>query len=603
MSSFLDKFKLQTAKKPVSKFDLSCRHITTSNFMQLQPVYYRHLVPNQQIDIDTLVQCRMDALSVPTYGDARVNLRAFFVPYSLVFKGWNDFITDSVHVFSGDNNSEIINTVPSFTVDILFRSLFKTTSLVDYVVSDESIAAAKETFLDNYDIQPDYVLAVDGTSLYADDYFQDGYIAFSLSPAGHQVVKLLHSLGYTIFTDLSSAGGMCNVKLSALPLLAFVKAYLDWYYPSAYYQSPTRAALEALCKRDDGYLAFDDIELGKIFSEVIRVSYDSDYFVSAFDNPVGPNQGAASAVVVNDPANYDDIEYNGTVYSRISDMEYYKNTPFISAQAGLPTDNMLGGFTQYAIDSLRALTNYMKRHQLAGAKAVDRLIARFGGAPLSETVSRSIYLGSSMAPLQVRDVMSNADTSGAGLGDYAGKGSMFDSNGHFSYTSKNGEYGMLIIMASVVPSVSYYQGYDRNILRTDRLSFYTPEFDGMGTEAIQKGELFDDPQGKLIGVNQWPLGVFGFTPRYSLDKVARDFISGDFRFKSVGDVGFASNAWHLFRELDFDTSAAIVHSRDFSVGSDADQYLRMFQNTSATADHFVLDFQFRVTSFAHRAEA
>ena len=42
-----NKFQIKTAKPAaVNQFNnLSCDHITTSNFMEVQPVYYRHLTP------------------------------------------------------------------------------------------------------------------------------------------------------------------------------------------------------------------------------------------------------------------------------------------------------------------------------------------------------------------------------------------------------------------------------------------------------------------------------------------------------------------------------------------------------------------------------
>ena len=98
MASFLDRFKIKTAMDDHSKLDLSCDHISTANFMQFNVAYSKELVPTEKIDIKMETFTRLLPMPVPTFGRARVNNRAFFVPYRTIFPGWNDFITDTVHV-------------------------------------------------------------------------------------------------------------------------------------------------------------------------------------------------------------------------------------------------------------------------------------------------------------------------------------------------------------------------------------------------------------------------------------------------------------------------------------------------------------------------
>ena len=116
MASFLDKFKVKTAIEKNTTLDLSCQHLTTSNWMEYSPVYTKEMVPGEKLSVGVETFARLAPMPVPTMGRALIHNRAFFVPYRTVFKGWNDFITDTMHVSSDENGPQNIpSTVPYFT--------------------------------------------------------------------------------------------------------------------------------------------------------------------------------------------------------------------------------------------------------------------------------------------------------------------------------------------------------------------------------------------------------------------------------------------------------------------------------------------------------
>lgn len=116
MANFLDKTQVNTAITDNTKLDLGHQLITTADFMQLQPVFTKEMVPGEKLDVNVETFARLNPLPVPTFGRSSMRLRSFFVPYRTVFRGWNDFITDSVHVPSAVSSvSAIISQVPQFT--------------------------------------------------------------------------------------------------------------------------------------------------------------------------------------------------------------------------------------------------------------------------------------------------------------------------------------------------------------------------------------------------------------------------------------------------------------------------------------------------------
>ena len=97
--------------------------IMTGDFMQLCPIFTKEMVPGEKLDVNVESFARLNPLPVPTFGRSSMRLRSFFVPYRTVFRGWNDFITDSVHVPSTVSSvSAIISQVPQFTNDDLVHA-------------------------------------------------------------------------------------------------------------------------------------------------------------------------------------------------------------------------------------------------------------------------------------------------------------------------------------------------------------------------------------------------------------------------------------------------------------------------------------------------
>lgn len=592
MASFFDKFRIKTAVEGRSQFSFDEQHITTSDFFQLQPVYVRHLVPNSSIDVDAMCFSRLEPLAVPTFGRASVHLRAFFVPYSYVWRGWNDFITDAVHSASDMSQPGILGSVPVVSnteiVNAFFRSVgteYGGDSKVDspFSVLQEGTSSA--------DFEVGY------TDGHADSYVRQ---RFMFTSRGRLAYKVLQSLGYQIFPTIIS--GTPPTYYNALPLLALARIYLDWYQASGYVGlDGDLKHLELLLNEDSGNqlnLTYTDVRI--ILSRCVSCNFASDYFTSAFDNPTGPNIGTYSNVTVPDVT----LPYvSDTNKSQVSTVNYSNydshGTPTVSRgdNYGIPTR-----ISQYVLDSLKRVTQFFKRNQLAGSRAADRFFARFGVTLSSAEQRRARYLGSVEIPLQIGDVFSTADTDGSSLGEFAGRG--FAHGNQTFKCSSSEDYGLFIVMSSIIPSTGYYQGLDRSVLMTSRFDFWSPEFDGLGVQAISSAELFAGNTSYADGVrpvsdaNSVVPHIFGFTPRYSHYKVSRDRLTGDFNVRSFS---LGKSSWHLMRVFDpINTDLQdLVHSPAFLSGLNSNpfgvavsEFDRIFTNSDTTVDHFNMFYQF-----------
>ena len=221
---------------------------------------------------------------------------------------------------------------------------------------------------------------------------------------GRQSIKLLEQLGYKLDWDSTK-----TVKMSALPILALAKIYVDWYYPQQYSNRTEYDLLLSLCNHDiaAGPVDLTWQQVHSILSLCGWVQYDSDLFVSAWDKPNEPNAGNFSTDFK--LVNVDTVStIYGSSYPNYSERGYVTNNsgaaglpnriggadaPFIVPQVG--SNNGSGGtasnitpISEYLLHALHSLTDYMKRHQLAGSRAFDRYLARFGKALPADKMNR-----------------------------------------------------------------------------------------------------------------------------------------------------------------------------------------------------------------------
>lgn len=619
MASYLDKAQINTAITENTKLDLGHQHITTADFMQNNVAYIHEMVPGEKIDVNMESFARLNPLPVPTFGRASMRNRAYFVPFRTIFRGWNDFITDAPHIWSDSKmNSALLTSVPTVTNAVL-ASMF----LQAYAQDIDSVTDG--------DLMYDANVVNPLTDAY--DIF-DGQRYLCFTQEGRQCLKVIESLGYKINWDTSD-----TKPFSALPLLALGKLACDWYYPQPYTGNSEYNAVLRLCNADTAVLSLTYTDVYAILKLAAYVQYDSDYFVSAFDLPNSPVADAHSDFkLVNIDSVSNVFQQNGNrvvtdqaIVSNYSGSSLTSNlkewiggatAPFISGVMASSTSSYTSttAISEYLLHALHAMTDYMKRHQLAGSRAFDRYLARFGKALPAEKLNRSNYLGAAMQDIQIGDIMSTADTSGAQLGAYAGKGMTYG-NGHFEFSTD--EFGYFIILSSIVPATGYFQGIDRQVMRTTKLSFWTPEYDSLGNQPITADELYISQNTAFANIGTFNTAlhdkVFGFTPRYADYKVAHDSLTGNFRINSLNGtnglnagLGFnAADSWHLMRtfdDVDFGLNGtmdpdSVVHSVNFMKSKDWSQYKRIFYadstvNPQELPDNFTVIHNFEIAAYA-----
>lgn len=550
--------KIPIAVERHTKLDLPFDHVSTGMFMLLQPMFYRHTVKTENLNLNFTSVVRPSPMVVPTYGRIRQNLRHFFVPYRLIFPNWEEFIGDLVA--NNFEHSSQVSGVPYFYPDALLALFFGGA----YQLSE--VVANPDDTLKNYD-------------------FIYNSIYYKLTRLGRYFYKVLYSLGYEILPSSKT------FKWNALALLAYARVYSDWYANSSYLNSANYLTLQRLFKYNDPTQALEltETELYQLLLFIRPAVYSSNpYFEEAWDNPVSPNSNQFTQFSFLDPTSTQTGAFVSTASNGTPEM--YQSNPS-SLQIG----------TKYIHDALQKLSEYQRRHALSGARAIDRVLAEYGIVTDNLRQQRSIYVGVTQQDVDINSIFATANSSNSFgesvVGDYAGAG-IGRTNGSMQF--QNDEEGIFITISTIQPSGGYYQGYDRINRLITREQFYNAEFDALGVQSIEKGEVYvsRDLNGFATNAADYA-GHFGFTGRYGERKRSISRVSGDLAFPSVIKGG---NSWHLMREFNdtyFNNSVAnIVHSEDFARGTDAEKYNRIFTYVDYVTDPFTLFLHVECKSYA-----
>lgn len=550
MATFNSNVRIPKATEHFSILNLSCDHVTTQDFFKIKPVYTRMLVPGQSINVGMSHISRLAPLAKPFYGSVTMTNRAFFVPLRTIMEGFNDFITDTPYT-QPNGSAAIINAVPTIKM-----------STICNVLKDNNFSQNATSG------QPDFVLKPESSG---------GSVPKRYTPLGRYAVDVLNCLGYQVdwssLYDISSLG---NITMSALPLLAYIRIFTDYLENTNF--APL-SSLQALFRGTNKVISESDLTF--LFANALYASYENDYLTSSWSNPAAPYNSVKSEVSIPDfTVSVSAEQYRSKVSTR-SD-----GTPRIDRAEG--SSSTIQNISTYVLSALQSLSDYMRRHQISGYRAIDRFRSRFGITLPDAKLNRSIYLGKTETPIDITDVTSTADTANAVLGQYSGFGISRNGNsGTFSY--KTDEYGIFVILSIISPiHAQYANGLDRHLLDVGRLDLYTPEFDGLGCQAIANCEVKSD----FYSSNQQetPLAVWAYTPRYAHYKCSRDILSGDFKVPSKNQ---SMKNFHLFRDF----SSVPVHDLNFCTGNNAD-YTKVFNDTSTSSDHFFTAFHFNVRSDA-----
>lgn len=480
MDSSFTKVPLNVPK--LSGFDKSHQNLLTSKCGTITPILIDELIPGSKIDLKLALNAQLPPLASDTFMRCSIKTEAFFVPLRLLAGSFESWFTD----------------VPQ-----------------QFMVPAGATIAGKSTFVDMLGFLP-------CLGNWANVSEQATIESALINPG---------TLGDYLGLRFNVSSQAPNITpISALPFLAYWRIVDDWYRntlverpvfvrptfsggssgtgsspasnspyaglaPFYFFSEKSRTGSSA-----PQNFVFDSIEAltlanGKRLYEFAQRNFDLDYFTTAMpDKQLGQQQSVT-----------------------------------------FDTSGSSGAFTIEALRMSNSLQQFSERNQLSGVRYQDTLYQRYGANLPSGVAQRALFLGSDEYVIYSKGIYqtannidsgsSDADTGGNSNNRYGSVGTKFGSasatgNGlHVRFEAN--EPGYIMVMATLVPHVTYSSGIDRRFLKYNRAGSITdmanPILQSVGPQPILDAELTGD-----LGSSN----IFGYTDRYAEFKTMQDELHG-----------------------------------------------------------------------------
>lgn len=456
------KQKVQVRVPKRSGFDKSFQNILTTKVGTLTPILVDELIPNSKVYLESALSASLPPLVSDTFMRCNLKAEAFFVPMRLLYGGFESWLTGE-KVFDQKAG--------------------------DYVPV-QAIAIATDT---------------------SDSRFGPGtlgdYLGIKGAPTSEEAVP----------TELT---------LNPYPFLAYHRIYDDWYrntqVQTPLFNKPTYNELMSGVGEDDGlkvssipYVTISDFD-----SSDQGVHYF--YFTDSEDMVFPDGKSIFSLRQRNFGMDY------FTIASPKEQLGDAKSVSFT-----VDTSSGAGSFTIASLRAMNSLQQFAERNSLGGLRLQDYVHNNYGASLESGVSQRAIYLGSAEFPIYSKGIYQTtpveegstiaknpfANSPGAefGSGNASGNSTLVK-----DFTAQ--EPGILMVLVSLVPDVTYSNGINRLMTRYTRadsqVEMANPILQNTGNQPIFKYEL------NYSEIKNTSSPVFGYTERYADFKYKADELHG-----------------------------------------------------------------------------
>lgn len=455
-----------------SGFDKSFQNLFTSKVGTITPILVDELIPNSTVHLKAAITAALPPLASDTFMRCKLKYAAFFVPSRLLIQGYEKWLTNN----TGDEAHKVHIPQMVFPADIL-----------------------------NSQKGPDMAVRK--------KYLGPGSLADYLG------FKMLDSELNT-GTQPGESGYQQNIRLNALPFLAYHKIYNDWFRNSLvqmniYDQETTtttftpHSSLYVVPTTTSGYtITFNPSDSTQAFSDLVspwdlrQANFGYDIYTTA--SPQAQN-GKAQAVT-------------------------------------MTTLGSQEGFTISALRAANSMQQFLERNNLAGNRLVDYVKAQYG-ANLSDSIAqRPILLGKGDFDVYSKGIYQTTPAIGP---DDAGNNTNYNTVNPFNSVGARygsayadgsdslvenftaAEPGYLMVLAWLSPKVTYSTGVDPILTRYDTNSpsdMANPILQNVGNEPIFASQLSMYPL--YSGIHSSGDKIFGYMERYGNWKDKQDEVHG-----------------------------------------------------------------------------
>lgn len=518
-------------------FDRSFRSVFSVKAGLALPALCIENVPRGYYELNPVDFLRTEGMNESNFVRMKQHLDFFFVPYSMIWRYWEQFYQQTADPVSSTQTSAVIPEigvangnlrVPTMPLVPLVCALMKASATQKQQVSSfnsliaasgisfsQSEEAVVDMFLDSSDSQG-IKRDIQGYPMYQgvvrilDMLNYGNYLPFikmnygSVNSAAQSPDELTYKTNF--FRWLNAYR---DKKINIWRLAAY-QAVCEFYYTNTHYVKPNVSAYN-----------FDDVVMGNVHTSRSNAGVDLftphyvpwkfDYFTSALPSP---QFGAVSLV-----SNYVGIP-NASSTSTLSVAGSGSNKGDVFKTGSGPTaERLISNLDVMDLKRAEALQAWKIAIGRAGYTTDARFEATFGSTPKFSPQMRPVRLGSIDADI-LKDPVTG--TSGDEFAQMASTGSSSLNSRKITFASE--DFGVIIGIFRVLP-VAEYDSYSIDAVNTkvDPFDYFTPKFQDLGLQVLPAHELSIFGTG-LTGVDT----AVGYVPRYSEYKVSVDRVHGEY---------------------------------------------------------------------------
>lgn len=516
MANFLQNV---TIKKPkFSTFNLSHNSIDTYNIGDLNVGYATLMMPGEIVNYRSRILGKFSPLQSPAYAHMKLKEYAFFVPIQQIDHNFSEFIMNTkkqskTYVENGQSVSSNYQYASSLSLTFFNLYTAQNTHIETYNEASNYDRSASCTYLDRHYVSrlanqlgvPRHLTI----PCYYDGGVSDG--------TGIQPVKSRNLLMYENQIGASIGSKVTfNQNPYTSPDLLTNNTWRVYY---KYLDDDTR-----------NYLMID-INLFRAYQHIYNsyfrdsrlqdvVDLYPDYFSSTSFN------SASNAI---SPLDFNRLMWNLCRMRRKSYSKDMFNTA--STDPTLGASAMSVGNTILDFRKNNAFQKFLEKKALGGSRYADYLLMYFGVTANDYDVDLPVYLGMSDQSVGISELLQTSQTTSSSsdpsvLGDRAGEANVYNANKGYQFRAP--DYGYFMTIVVLEPSIAYYEGINRKLIKRDWADYPIPEFSQIGMQAIDPYELYVPY--KASGHQQPQFGgtSFGYAPRYYEWKHEPDRVQGDF---------------------------------------------------------------------------
>lgn len=490
-------------------FDLSQKHVFSTRPGHVVPCLAVETVPGDHIEINMANLTRTMTLNTAAFIRGRFNFDFYFVPYTQLWHPFNQFINQRKDKHSANQKGSLY--CPTI-------ELKKVLHLIGVALMETN-----STLLQN-----------------SDDIYGYNW--------GYNALRLLDMLGYGSYYEIENqlddadtlatyVNQFSGIYINVFRLAAYQHIWYD-IYRNKYFDVEEEYASGLIQERDYvKYFNFDDIDCTTLANSRISVNatdaqndrifglfqqryvqYKKDLLTSVMPSTQFGSVSSISFAVTPDCF---DADTGSTSASGAVSLD---DGAMVDSDNAVVEMHFPSAFDVLQLRKAEVLQKWKQLTLRAGNMVDDNWNAHFGKSPRYESDENVMYLGSHSSILQINPVEQTSPSATNKVGALGATGTSVANGEEIVFDLKDkGDFGVIMCMCYFTPENDYNAiGIDKANTLYEQFDFYTPEFENIGLEAVERAlyDLSENPSDKN--------DVLGYAPRYWMYKSALDKVHGSF---------------------------------------------------------------------------